>query len=77
MNNDTSQRYLSGLRAELARAGKSQKDLALLLNLSTAAVNRRMLGSVSFRLDELRTIASELNISIDSLIADSPKQVAS
>lgn len=48
----------------------SQKDLAEILGLSTAAANRRMLGSVSFRLDELNTIAKHLGVQIDQLVGD-------
>lgn len=54
----------------MARAGIRQKDLAEILGLSTAAANRRMLGSVSFRLDELNTIAKHLGVQIDQLVGD-------
>lgn len=70
MSNDISQRYLSGLRAEMARVSMSQKDLAQILGLSTAAANRRMLGTVSFRLDELNTIAKHLGVQVDQLIGE-------
>ena len=70
MINYNSQRYLSGLRAEMARVNMSQKDLAQILGLSTAAANRRMLGSVSFRLDELNTVAAHLGVQIDQLVGD-------
>lgn len=70
MSNDNSQRYISGLRAEMARANMSQKDLAKILGLSIAAANRRMLGRVSFRLDELNIIATHLGVQIDQLVGE-------
>ncbi|MCM1011935.1 helix-turn-helix transcriptional regulator [Brevibacterium sp. XM4083] len=76
MNSKIAHRHLSGIRAEIARAGLSQKDLASILHLSTAALNRRMLGQVSFRLDELTIIADYLDIPITRLVDASPALAA-
>lgn len=70
MNTTVAHRHLSELRAEMARAGVSQKDLAPVLGVSIAAVNRRMLGQVSFRLDELSLIAKHLGVQMDQIIGN-------
>jgi DNA-binding XRE family transcriptional regulator len=48
---------LAEIKAGMARFGLTQADLAAALNLSRAAVHRRLTGRVDFSLGELRITA--------------------
>jgi len=61
----------AGVRAELARAGKTQGDLASHLGISQPQVSARMRGSVEFRLSELRGIAAWLDVPLAALLPES------
>ena len=58
------------LRAEMARRGMKQKDLATLLGVTEATASRWLTGSRSMKLEEAKTIANELNERMDYLFAD-------
>lgn len=67
----TSHPSLQGeIRAEMARQGRVQRDLAALLNLSQATVSARMTGRVDFTVSELRAIAQWLNVSVSRLLGE-------
>lgn len=57
------------LRAEMARRGITQSDLAKKLSLSANYFCDKMNGKRPFKLDELRVIAEEIGMSIDELFA--------
>lgn len=58
----------ANVRAELARAGKNQGDLANLLGVTRQAVSRRLTGEVPFDVDELRKVADYLNVTPADLL---------
>ncbi|HMS75643.1 helix-turn-helix transcriptional regulator [Gordonia sp. (in: high G+C Gram-positive bacteria)] len=54
----------------MARAGVSQVELARRLGRSQQYISRRVVGSVSFGVDELETVASALGTTIDQLLSE-------
>ncbi|KRQ20032.1 hypothetical protein AOT85_18855 [Mycobacteroides sp. H054] len=58
------------VRAEAARRGKNQGDLAQLLGISRQGVSQRLLGRIEFRVGELQAIAAFLDVPITALLAD-------
>lgn len=58
------------LRAELARAGVEQKQVAAWLGVVPATVTKRMRGDVEWRLSELRIIADNLGVPVSRLVDD-------
>lgn len=62
----------AALRAELARAGRGQADVADWLNIKQPAVSKRMTGRIEWRLAELRIIATRLGIPLSRLVEDEP-----
>jgi transcriptional regulator with XRE-family HTH domain len=56
------------LRAEMARAGVDQKQLAELLGYHKSAITKRMRGTVAWRLGELQAIATHLGVPISALV---------
>ena len=67
-NNPAVERIAANVRAELARKGITQTDLALRLKKSQPFVSRRLSGSVPFNVADLDSIATVLDISIASLV---------
>lgn len=59
------------IRAELARRGANQGDLADLLHLHQTAIHRRMAGKVDWRVDELTKVAQYLGVPVAELLAAS------
>lgn len=60
----------ANVRAEMARRGKNQTDIAALLETSRESVRRRLHGLVAFRIDELQKIALYLGVPIADLIGE-------
>lgn len=60
----------ANVKAELARRGKTQRDLADLLGLSTQAISRRLTGRLPFDVDELSAVAAYLGMPVASLFND-------
>lgn len=58
------------LRAELARAGVEQKQVAAWLGFHPSQVTKRMHGDIEWRLSELITIAKHLRVPISALLDD-------
>lgn len=52
----------ANVRAEVARAGASQTDIAAVLGLSQAGVSRRLSGRVDFSATELTKLAAYLKV---------------
>jgi len=61
----------SAIRAELARRGLRQVDIAEKLGIDPAQVTKRMSGDIDWRLTELQTIAAMLGVPVSTLV-DAP-----
>lgn len=61
----------ANVRAELARSGKTQEDIARVLGLTRQSVSLRLLGQVEFRVSEIQLIADYLGVSISTLVGNS------
>lgn len=61
------------IRAEMARAGVTQTDLAAALGITQPAVSSRLKGRIDWRLRELHTVADALGIPVAVLVAE-PEQ---
>lgn len=59
-----SRQIASNVRAEVARANLTQKDIAHVLQLSTAATSDRFKNKKAFKNDELLKIAQHLGIDV-------------
>lgn len=57
----------ANVRAELARAGKRQDDIAAALHMGQSNLSNRLAGHVSFRVHELVLISRELGVPITRL----------
>ncbi len=68
----------ANIRAEIARHGKTQAEVAKLLNISPNTLRWKLNGERPFLLDEIFTLAKEFNVSLDYLAVktDKPKQTA-
>lgn len=60
----------ANVRAEMARRGTTQLQIAALLDTSRESVRRRLHGTVTFRIDELQKIAQYLDIPLLDLVDD-------
>lgn len=58
----------ANLRAELARAGLLQRDVAALLNLTQPQISERLRCEIPWRVTELQILAAHLNVPISRLI---------
>lgn len=65
-----SHRVARNVRAEMARAGKNQQDIASHLGISQQSVSRRMSGSTPFTIDELAAIAGLLGVRLTELVRE-------
>ena len=59
-----SENVTANIRAELARRGKTQGDLAQVIGLTQQAVSRRLTGSYALNVDEIAAIADWLNVPV-------------
>jgi ribosome-binding protein aMBF1 (putative translation factor) len=60
------------IRAELARAGFDQKDLAEWIGVHPSQISARMQGRIEWRVSELRVIAEHLGVPLATLLDDEP-----
>lgn len=60
------------IKAELARSGFRQSDLAQHLNIGAPALSRRLGGSVPWTVDELTLAATFLKVPMADLITERP-----
>jgi len=60
----------ANIRAELARAGRTQQDLAAYLGTTEAAVTRRLKGDVDWRVIEVMETAAFLHVPLSTLLPD-------
>lgn len=69
MSQTTAEVVGSAVRAELARAGKSQNDLAAVLGVTQTAVSKRLRGVTPFDVNELAAVAAALDVDMSVLLA--------
>lgn len=62
----------ANVKAEMARAGIGQVQLAARLGLSQTAVSSRLRGVVAFNVDELAAVARVLEVPLSALVAEEP-----
>lgn len=62
----------SAVRAEMARRGLRQVDLAVMLQLSQAAVSRKVHGEIPFSVAEVYEIADEFGVDVHELMPEAP-----
>lgn len=60
----------ANVRAEMARRGLNQTDVAAILGFSQVSVSARLRGQVAWRVDELRTLANHFGIPTTALLGD-------
>lgn len=60
------------VRAELARSGKQQKDLARALGITQQSVSARLNGRVDFTVRELEIVAGVIEVPLSALIGPEP-----
>lgn len=60
----------ANVRAELARAGKTQVWLAGVLQMKQQSVSDRLRGVVAFDVNELTSVASALGVPLASLLGE-------
>jgi transcriptional regulator with XRE-family HTH domain len=70
MDNDRTATLVANLRAELARRGLKQGDLARIWDLSEMSVSRRMNGLTPISADELAQAALAFEMEPGDLLAD-------
>lgn len=66
--NPAVERVAANVRAELARKGITQTELAAQLNKTQPFVSRRLSGRVALDVADLASIATVLNISMAALV---------
>jgi transcriptional regulator with XRE-family HTH domain len=64
-----SQTTEAAIRAEMARRGVLQKDIARVLGISTQGVSERLNGHTRITVDELVQIAALLDVEVGALVA--------
>lgn len=60
----------ANIRAESARRGWKQADLARALGVATPTVNRKWLGTRDWRLGEVEDVAKVLGVSVQDLLKE-------
>ena len=60
----------ANVRAELARQGRTQTDLAGVLGITQSQISARIRGRVPWRLEELAAVASYLGTPLTVLIGE-------
>lgn len=68
MQSRYSERVAAEVRANLARQGKKQSDLAVILNVSQQTASNRWNGVHPYTIDDLDAIARALDIPVEALI---------
>jgi hypothetical protein len=66
----------ANVRVELARANVSAAEMARRISIPQATFARRMTAEVSFAAEELASVAAELGISVEVLLAGAVGAVA-
>ncbi len=75
-NGPMRQRIAAEVRAEIARQGRRQGEVAAIINKDKANVSRRMLGRKAFLSEELADIAAWLGVPVSQFLPDNVTDVA-
>ncbi len=67
-NKTAAQRVAQEVRANMARRGRTQSDIATALGISQTAISRRLSGSVPWDVNELELVATALDVPIAELL---------
>lgn len=67
----------ANVRAEMARRGLTQSDLAGRLGMSQPMLSNRLLGKTAFDVDELAAVAAALDLDVNVLIQAPVQRAAS
>lgn len=73
MTDSAAERVGRNVRAEMARNGLTQGDLATRLNLTQPAVSRRLTGEIPLNVNELATISRVVGVPLGRLVAGSER----
>lgn len=68
MQEDLTQTVTSEIRAEMARQGVTQREIAEVLGISQSQVSLRLLGQIAFNVPELERIAARLHVPVTQLL---------
>lgn len=68
----TAQRTGANVRAEMARRGVKQAELAGELGMSQSMLSYRLSGQVVFNVDELARVAAVLEVPVATLLDEQP-----
>lgn len=68
----TAERTGANVRAEMARRGLSQIELAQQLGMSQSMLSYRLSGKTVFNIDELTRVAAALEVPLTALVAEQP-----
>jgi transcriptional regulator with XRE-family HTH domain len=60
----------ANIRAEMARAGVTQTQLAVALGLPQAAISRRLCDETPWRVGEIQAVAKTLGVPLSALLTD-------
>lgn len=67
-NSPTAEAVANNVRAEMARARRTQVEACGVLGISQPSLSRRLAGEVAFSVDELIDLAGWLGVDFSSLI---------
>lgn len=67
---NTTDSVSANVRAEMARRGLNQTDVAAILGVSQVQVSARLRGKVAWRVDDLRTLAAHFGLPTSALLGD-------
>ena len=67
---------VSIIKVILTIRGKTQREAAMLLGISTASFSDKLRGNIRFSADEIRTLSDFLDVSADVLLGREPLEVS-
>ncbi len=67
-NKTAAQRVAQEVRANMARRGRTQSDIATALGISQTAISRRLSGFVPWDVNELELVATALDVPLADLL---------
>ena len=67
---------VSIIKVILTIRGKSQREAAMVLGISTASFSAKLRGNIRFSADEISTLSDFLDVSADVLLGREPLEVS-
>lgn len=68
MANTPTAQVAANVRAEIARAGRTQTDVAERLHMTQSALSKRLNGRIPFDINEISAISAELGVPMSALV---------